>query len=221
MSDKFKPKVGSWECGGCFLRQNADLIQCPACQTAKPGHEEEIKAKEEASKPAVSFGAGGGFKFVANNNPVATPAASAASTTPALGGFKFGGTTAAATSTPTTAPEPAKPTASTGFSFGQTQSTPTGFTFGQTQPTPATGGFSFSGIQSIASGATGSVAATPPAFSLNTSAGASTDPAGENAEDADHDPHFEPIIPLPELINVTTGEEEEEVIFKHRAKVYR
>merc|ERR1719225_532432 len=46
-------------------------------------------------------------------------------------------------------------------------------------------------------------------------------PNKTSAEDADHDPHFEPIIPLPELINVTTGEEDEEVIFKHRAKVYR
>ena len=36
-----------------------------------------------------------------------------------------------------------------------------------------------------------------------------------------HDPHFEPIIPLPELVQVTTGEEDEEVLFKHRAKVYR
>jgi len=43
----------------------------------------------------------------------------------------------------------------------------------------------------------------------------------ETAEDNDHDPHFEPIVPLPELVDVKTGEEEEEVIFKHRAKVYR
>ncbi|XP_023348327.1 RANBP2-like and GRIP domain-containing protein 5/6 isoform X4 [Eurytemora carolleeae] len=44
----------------------------------------------------------------------------------------------------------------------------------------------------------------------------------EEDEDGDgHDPHFEPIVPLPELVSVTTGEEEEEVLFKHRAKVYR
>merc|ERR1711936_1350528 len=47
---------------------------------------------------------------------------------------------------------------------------------------------------------------------------------GEDEEDADadgHDPHFEPIVPLPELVEVRTGEEEEEEVFKHRAKVYR
>ena len=41
------------------------------------------------------------------------------------------------------------------------------------------------------------------------------------AGDDGHDPHFEPIIPLPELVTVTTGEEDEDVVFKHRAKVYR
>jgi len=45
---------------------------------------------------------------------------------------------------------------------------------------------------------------------------------GEEGDgDDNHDPHFEPIVPLPELVEVSTGEEEEMVVFKHRAKVYR
>ena len=36
-----------------------------------------------------------------------------------------------------------------------------------------------------------------------------------------NDPHFEPIIPLPALVEVKTGEEDEEVIFSQRAKLYR
>merc|ERR1719347_1769308 len=43
----------------------------------------------------------------------------------------------------------------------------------------------------------------------------------DEEEDNNHDPHFEPIVPLPELVDVKTGEEDEEVVFKHRAKVYR
>jgi len=43
----------------------------------------------------------------------------------------------------------------------------------------------------------------------------------DGGEDDEHDPHFEPIVPLPELVEVKTGEEEEQVIFKYRAKVYR
>merc|ERR1719369_1266402 len=47
------------------------------------------------------------------------------------------------------------------------------------------------------------------------------DDEDENPEDESHDPHFEPIVPLPELVETKTGEEDETVVFKHRAKVYR
>ena len=44
----------------------------------------------------------------------------------------------------------------------------------------------------------------------------------ESATEEDHvGPHFEPIIPLPDKIDVKTGEEDEEVMFSHRAKLYR
>lgn len=36
-----------------------------------------------------------------------------------------------------------------------------------------------------------------------------------------HGPDFKPIIPLPELVATKTGEEDEDVVFNHRAKVYR
>lgn len=39
--------------------------------------------------------------------------------------------------------------------------------------------------------------------------------------DENYDPHYEPIISLPDEINVSTGEEEEEKIFGERAKLYR
>ena len=43
----------------------------------------------------------------------------------------------------------------------------------------------------------------------------------ENEEVPENDPHFEPIIPLPALVEVKTGEENEELTFSHRAKLYR
>ena len=102
--DKFKAKTGSWECQGCFCRNNADVIQCPSCETPQPGHEEEVKAKkeaekakEEAAKPKFNFLApGGGFKM---------PTAGAATT--ASTGFTFGQTAPASTAAPG------------GFVFGQ------------------------------------------------------------------------------------------------------
>ncbi len=82
----------------------------------------------------------------------------------------------------------------------------TGFSFGQ-----KTEGFSFEGTGASVFGGK----AQPGALNKSEN-------ADDNAvEDNEHDPHFEPIVPLPELVNVTTGEEEEEIIFKHRAKVYR
>ena len=198
--DKFKAKAGSWECQGCFLRQNADLIQCPACQSAKPGHEAEVKekekAKEEASKPAVSFGAGGGFKFSFGNT--ATPPASSSAGT----GFALG---APATSTPAASAnaEPAKPSPFAGFSFGNSGAA-------------SNSGFSFSAVQPIG----GSPNPAPKSSPVKKEEPAEEADEGHD-DSANHDPHFEPIIPLPAEVEVKTGEEDEEVKFQHRAKVYR
>ena len=55
---------------------------------------------------------------------------------------------------------------------------------------------------------------------------ASESPGGETQEkeeqEGDHDgPHFKPIISLPEKIDVKIGDEDEEVMFSHRSKLYR
>uniref|UniRef100_A0A3B1IX87 Ran-specific GTPase-activating protein n=1 Tax=Astyanax mexicanus TaxID=7994 RepID=A0A3B1IX87_ASTMX len=44
--------------------------------------------------------------------------------------------------------------------------------------------------------------------------------ATDNVDDSNHDPHFEPIVSLPER-EVKTLEEDEEELFKMRAKLYR
>ncbi|XP_044284139.1 E3 SUMO-protein ligase RanBP2-like isoform X2 [Varanus komodoensis] len=40
-------------------------------------------------------------------------------------------------------------------------------------------------------------------------------------EDERDGQYFEPVVPLPDLIEVTSGEENEQVVFSHRAKLYR
>lgn len=37
------------------------------------------------------------------------------------------------------------------------------------------------------------------------------DSSGEEADEAPHDPHFEPAIALPDTVEVRTGEEDEEI----------
>jgi len=59
--DLAKPKTGSWECSGCLLRQNGDVVKCPACGTMKPGAT-SVPAPE-TKLPNVAVNPTGGFKF--------------------------------------------------------------------------------------------------------------------------------------------------------------
>lgn len=43
----------------------------------------------------------------------------------------------------------------------------------------------------------------------------------ENVEEEENNTYFTPVIPLPDKIEVKTGEEEEDVLYSHRAKLYR
>ncbi|XP_018392225.1 PREDICTED: nuclear pore complex protein Nup153 [Cyphomyrmex costatus] len=48
--DKFKPAEGSWECSGCLLRNAANVITCPCCNTSKPTTSVKTKPKEMTNK---------------------------------------------------------------------------------------------------------------------------------------------------------------------------
>ena len=66
LAEMFKPAEGSWECPGCYVNNNADVLRCLACQTVKPGAKpEEVKSppKEDPFAPAAPTGGFGGFKF--------------------------------------------------------------------------------------------------------------------------------------------------------------
>ncbi|MFT7817969.1 E3 SUMO-protein ligase RanBP2-like isoform X1 [Arapaima gigas] len=58
---------------------------------------------------------------------------------------------------------------------------------------------------------------------LNQSRGSvGTDEESEVTQDEERDgQYFEPVVPLPDLVETTTGEENEQVVFSHRAKLYR
>ncbi|XP_062943980.1 E3 SUMO-protein ligase RanBP2 isoform X2 [Cynocephalus volans] len=48
-----------------------------------------------------------------------------------------------------------------------------------------------------------------------------TDGGSAHGDDDDDGPHFEPVVPLPDKIEVKTGEEDEEELFCNRAKLFR
>lgn len=43
----------------------------------------------------------------------------------------------------------------------------------------------------------------------------------DNEGNDDYDPHYEPVVPLPDMIVVSTGEEEETAVFNERSKLFR
>lgn len=43
----------------------------------------------------------------------------------------------------------------------------------------------------------------------------------ENVEEEENTAYFAPVIPLPDKVEVKTGEEDEEVLYSQRAKLYR
>ncbi|XP_066562087.1 E3 SUMO-protein ligase RanBP2 [Amia ocellicauda] len=57
---------------------------------------------------------------------------------------------------------------------------------------------------------------------LNQSRGSVTDDEAETTQEEERDgQYFEPVVPLPDLVEISTGEENEQVVFSHRAKLYR
>lgn len=102
------------------------------------------------------------------------------------------------------------------------------FTFGN-KNAPA---FSFDAAQSTSAGSLFGKAEQPFKFGeigkpLLTKSAADEEKAAESDNDSTHveededGPHFEPIVPLPDKVDVKTGEEEEEEMFCNRAKLYR
>jgi E3 SUMO-protein ligase RanBP2 len=101
---------------------------------------------------------------------------------------------------------------------------------------------SFGGFAEIAQTAGATAFSASPSTNGNTSAGgfygltvkedvfsknfnkqnnADTSQNDESANDDNYDPHYDPIISLPDEIKVSTGEEDEEKLYGERAKLYR
>ncbi|XP_073701305.1 E3 SUMO-protein ligase RanBP2 isoform X1 [Garra rufa] len=84
------------------------------------------------------------------------------------------------------------------------------FRFGE-----STTGFSFS-FQPILS------PSKSPSKLNQSQASVGTDDEQEASQEEERDgQYFEPVVPLPDLVEVSTGEENEQVLFSHRAKLYR
>ncbi|XP_023646277.2 nuclear pore complex protein Nup153 isoform X2 [Paramormyrops kingsleyae] len=125
--DKFKKPEGSWDCEVCLVQNKADVLQCAACQSGKPGASLPPKGFDAAASAPPSF------KFGLPSSSSSGTNSTSSSTTSSSGGFKF-----------------ANPTLG-GFKFS---APPEGFKFGSPSSTakteegkkdePQGGGFKFS-----------------------------------------------------------------------------
>lgn len=84
------------------------------------------------------------------------------------------------------------------------------FRFGE-----STGGFSFSFQPGI------SPSKSPAKLNQSRASVGTDDEQDTTQEDERDGQYFEPVVPLPDLVEISTGEENEQVVFSHRAKLYR
>ncbi|XP_040912885.1 RANBP2-like and GRIP domain-containing protein 5/6 isoform X2 [Toxotes jaculatrix] len=219
---------------GYFTKPSVVPVQAPKSIEGKPMDFGKMSFSQQAPAevPKVpSFGAGGvaqstpsaAFKFNSNfksNDGDFTFSASQAKHSESLLGLLTSDITTKADSVPEKPPAQEQPPSQTGiFTFG-TKST-TGFSFVDSAESTGTGGLFGKVDQPFKFGDV-----TKPVFGLSNYA-AEEEKAAESDNDSTHveededGPHFEPIVPLPDKVDVKTGEEEEEEMFCNRAKLYR
>nr|CAD7394595.1 unnamed protein product [Timema cristinae] len=220
LSELFKPKSGSWECKQCYVRNSDEsAATCIACYSPNPNAPEQLTSTTDKPATPFTYGLSGftlgttqgsGFNLGAPSEAsmqfsfgiVPTPAATSSSS-PAV----TLGTTAPATQ-PLLGPE----------KNGAKESTEEdhSFIFGSQSQF----NFNFTGVRPKSPGKTPRSPKSP-GGGLGLSEGEdSLNDEGVDDGEGEHI-YFQPVIPLPDKVPVITGEEDEEVVYCHRAKLYR
>ncbi|XP_076281902.1 E3 SUMO-protein ligase RanBP2 [Lasioglossum baleicum] len=247
LSEMFKPPTGSWECTDCYTRNEASSNECVACKSTNPSASKQtapvtVSSNQTPLSEMFKLPAGSWkckicdiVNTSGNNYCVAcdTPKDPSIPPKPKTDGFLI--------STPTT-------TATPTFTFGipqETKKDASGFSFRLPASNEATDATSSDSEAKIDTSSAKFVFGMPQAssapstkdtpftfgspgksFGFNFVAKSPSKAAvdGENSEEEvveSDDIHFSPIIPLPDKIEVKTGEEDEEVLYCHRAKLFR
>ena len=195
LAELFRADAGEWECAMCLVRNKAGSSTCAACETPKPGSKQDAVVPS-APVNTMKTSSAGGFTF-----NMGTP-------------FNFASDTTKSTSNGAPA---------SGFSFSQFVSSSTGtFSFGETSSKPLFGMPNTEPANQASSPSQPKLGLTPNTqgnqpLDLSRSPGQST----ELYEEEDTNVYFEPVVQLPDDFQVETGEEQEEVLYAHRAKLYR
>lgn len=197
--DQFKPKAGSWSCKSCYTSNTADNLHCLCCEEPK---DDTVPKKPPQNVLGSSTGATTKFTFGFQTNSSSSPSTS--TTTAASNIF---GTAGTSTTTPATNFFGTSTTATGGFQFSTAVSKPVdipkieskefGFVFKAKSPSKPKSPLKLhpDGVEDVSD--------------------------DENVEEEENNTYFTPVIPLPEKIDVKTGEEDETALYSHRAKLFR
>ncbi|KYM79611.1 E3 SUMO-protein ligase RanBP2, partial [Atta colombica] len=200
LSELFKSPIGSWTCTGCYILNSGTNAYCIACDSSKDPSQPpkpqqanifQMNASSSGIMPMTTFSFG-------------IPKNTAKETT--VTGFSFRMSQDKSASESAKTPSKSEETIAN-FMFGMPVKSSTTlntgdspFTFGS----PAKSfGFNFM--------------AKSPAKSPGGGGGEISEDEVVESEDV----HFSPVIPLPDKVEVKTGEEDEEMLYSHRAKLFR
>lgn len=207
--DLFKPKAGAWTCEGCYVSNKGENLYCVACDSPKdstvPKKEAKSVLQQSADAPKFSFGmpATGGFSVTAQPAaPMSVVSEQVTSTTSSVtSGFSFGAQKSFSFGSITKPEEkPAEPVAPAVSDLKNQH----GFNFVFNKKSP-------SKSKSPSKNRNDSV---------NSEGGGDEDDNEYHVEE-ENQTYFTPVITLPEKVEVKTGEEDEELLYSHRAKLFR
>jgi len=191
----FSKKEGEWDCDMCCVRNAPTSAVCVACNSAAPSTA-QIKAIEEPK----------------DSGPVAPPAKQ----------FSFGLSGDSAKNTSST------DVSSKGFTFGS--QVPVSFKFGSKDAsgfgaqaeTGSQGSFQFGQNDPTFKGFAGAGKQLFTGFPSGPKADTSGDQDDEMYKtEEDDDIQFEPVVQMPEKVDLVTGEDDEKVLYSQRLKLFR
>ncbi|RZC37236.1 E3 SUMO-protein ligase RanBP2, partial [Asbolus verrucosus] len=200
--DKFKPKEGTWECKQCYIRNNSDVLYCSCCESPKDDTvpKKETKKGINLDTPGQKYTFGLPLTTQTNSGSKAT-FTFGQSTIPASSQFPFGAKSTETDKNTTSAPFVFKPNVSLPTTEKKDASVTEKFVFGS----PQKHDFEF----------------TPRSPRRISSGPKDEESDCSYVEEECDNIYFKPVIPLPDKVEVKTGEEEEEVLYCHRAKLFR
>lgn len=207
--DQFRPKEGSWSCKTCYISNDGDKLYCVACESPK----DDTVPKKEPSKGINLTNSGSSFSFgipPASNTSDASNFTFGSKSTQLPTGFVFGAATTGSKESPlnlTAKPFTFTPPDQLAKDIDKTNDNKSNepnkekFVFGSPQKHT----FDF----------------TPKSPRRISGGHGDEESDGSFVEEEADNIYFKPVIPLPEKVEVKTGEEGEEVLYCHRAKLFR